>query len=43
VIAADVPHLWIGNPDEVGAYSAGLVVPERGSSYLTWREVKDWF
>jgi len=43
VIAADVPHLWIGNPDEVGAYSAGLVVPERGSSYLTWREMKDWF
>jgi len=43
VIAADVPHLWIGNPDEVSAYSSGLVVPERGSNYLTWREVKDWF
>ncbi|HVL24182.1 MAG TPA: ABC transporter substrate-binding protein [Thermomicrobiales bacterium] len=43
VIAQDVPHLWIANPDEVSAYSAGLWVPERGSNYLTWREVKDWF
>jgi peptide/nickel transport system substrate-binding protein len=43
VIAQDVPHLWIANPDEVSAYSAGLEVPERGSNYLTWREVKDWF
>jgi peptide/nickel transport system substrate-binding protein len=43
VIAADVPHLWIANPDEVTAYSAGLVVPDRGSNFLIWREVKDWF
>jgi len=43
VIAQDVPHLWIGNPDEINVYSAGLVVPERGSGYLTWREVADWF
>jgi peptide/nickel transport system substrate-binding protein len=43
VIAQDVPHLWIGNPDEISVYSAGLVVPERPSSYLAWREVADWF
>lgn len=43
VIAQDVPHLWIGNPDEISVYSAGLVVPERKSAYLAWREVADWF
>ncbi len=43
VIAQDVPHLWIGNPDEISVYSAGLVVPERPSAYLAWREVADWF
>lgn len=43
VIAQDVPHLWIGNPDEVNAYSVGLVVPERGSGYLSWREIEDWY
>jgi peptide/nickel transport system substrate-binding protein len=43
VIAQDVPHLWIANPDEVSAYSAGLVVPDRGSYYLAWREIADWF
>jgi peptide/nickel transport system substrate-binding protein len=43
VIAQDVPHLWIANPDEVSAYSAGLVVPDRPSSYLAWREVHDWY
>jgi ABC-type transport system substrate-binding protein len=43
VIAQDVPHLWIGNPDEISVYSAGLVVPERPSSYLAWRDIADWF
>lgn len=43
VIAQDVPHLWIGNPDEISVYSAGLVVPERESAYLAWREVEDWY
>jgi len=43
VIAQDVPHLWIANPDEVSAYSAGLVVPDRGSNYLSWREVHEWY
>jgi peptide/nickel transport system substrate-binding protein len=43
VIAQDVPHLWIANPDEVAAYSAGLEIPDRGSYYLSWREVADWF
>ena len=43
MIAQDVPHLWIANPDEVSAYSTGLVVPDRPSNYLTWREVHDWF
>jgi peptide/nickel transport system substrate-binding protein len=43
VIAQDVPHLWIANPDEVAAYSTGLVVPERDSAYLAFREIADWF
>lgn len=43
VIAQDVPHLWIGNPDEVTAYSAGLVVPDLPTNYLRWRKVGDWF
>jgi peptide/nickel transport system substrate-binding protein len=42
VIAQDVPHLWIGNPDQTYAYAADLVAPERTSSYFEWREVKDW-
>jgi peptide/nickel transport system substrate-binding protein len=43
VIAQDVPHLWIANPDEIGAYSAGLVVPDLPTNYLRWRKVGDWF
>jgi peptide/nickel transport system substrate-binding protein len=43
VIAADVPHLWIGNPDQAYAYTANLIAPERTSSYFEWREVKDWY
>lgn len=42
VIAQDVPHLWIGNPDQAYAYSANLEAPERTSSYFEWRDVKDW-
>lgn len=42
VIAQDVPHLWIGNPDQAYAYTANLQAPERTSSYFEWREVKDW-
>ncbi|HEV2074380.1 MAG TPA: hypothetical protein VGR29_12140, partial [Thermomicrobiales bacterium] len=43
VIAQDIPHLWIGNPDEIVAYSTGLVVPERPSAYLAWREIDEWY
>jgi peptide/nickel transport system substrate-binding protein len=43
VIAQDVPHLWLGNPDTAFAYSANLVTPELASSYFEWREVKDWY
>ncbi len=43
VIAQDVPHLWIGNPDATEGYSTGLATPERTSSYFTWRDVKDWY
>jgi len=43
LIAQDIPHLWIGNPDEIAVYSAGLVLPERPSAYLTWREIDDWY
>lgn len=42
VIALDVPHLWIGNPDQAYAYTAALEAPERTSSYFEWRDVKDW-
>lgn len=42
VIAADVPHLWIGNPDQTFAFSANLNAPDRSSLYFEWREVKDW-
>jgi peptide/nickel transport system substrate-binding protein len=42
VIAADVPHLWVGNPDHTYAYAANLVTPDRTSSYFEWREAKDW-
>jgi len=42
VIAQDVPHLWIGNPDQAYAYTANLEAPERTSSYFEWRDVKDW-
>lgn len=43
VIAQDVPHLWIGNPDATDAYSTRLTTPELSSSYFTWRAVKDWY
>ena len=43
VIAQDVPHLWIGNPDQVYGYTASLVSPERTSAYFEWREVRDWY
>jgi peptide/nickel transport system substrate-binding protein len=42
VIAQDVPHLWIGNPDQAYAYTANLTAPERTSAYFEWRDVKDW-
>ena len=43
VIAQDVPHLWIANPDTVRAYSAGLVVPEASSIYFAWQRIADWY
>lgn len=43
VIAQDVPHLWIGNPTQVTAYSANLVTPDLSSGYFEWREVKEWY
>ncbi|MEA2525487.1 MAG: peptide/nickel transport system substrate-binding protein [Thermomicrobiales bacterium] len=43
VIAQDVPHLWIGNPDQAYAYAANLIAPERTSSYFELRDAKDWY
>lgn len=42
VIAQDVPHLWIGNPDQVYAYTANLSTPQRDSQYFEYREVETW-
>lgn len=42
VIAADVPHLWIGNPDQTYAYTSNLISPDRTSQYFEWRDVKEW-
>ncbi len=42
VIAQDVPHLWIGNPDQVYAYTANLSTPQRDSQYFEYRELPTW-
>lgn len=42
VIAQDVPHLWIGNPDQVYAYTANLSTPQRDSQYFEYREYATW-
>jgi len=43
VIAQDLPHLWIANPNIAWAYSPGLVVPERSGSHWELREIYSWF
>lgn len=43
VIAQDVPHLWLGTPRQVYAYSANLHTPDTINGYFDWREVKDWY
>lgn len=43
VIAQDIPHLWIANPDVAYGYSPGLITPERSGSYWETRELYDWF
>jgi peptide/nickel transport system substrate-binding protein len=43
LIAQDVPHLWIGNPDAPTAYSTGLYYPQQSSSFFTWRRIHDWY
>jgi peptide/nickel transport system substrate-binding protein len=42
VIAQDVPHLWLGNPDQVYAYTVNLSAPDRVSDYFAFREIRDW-
>lgn len=42
VIAHDVPHLWLGNPDQVSVYTSNLITPERLNHYFTFREVREW-
>jgi peptide/nickel transport system substrate-binding protein len=43
LIAQDIPHLWIANPDVAYAYTKGLITPERSGSYWESREVWDWY
>ena len=43
LIAEDVPHLWMGIPNEVWAFSQGLLIPEKPTGYLTIRSIKDWY
>lgn len=43
LLAQDVPHLWLGVPDEVWGIAKGLVVPQKPVGYLTIRSARDWY
>jgi peptide/nickel transport system substrate-binding protein len=42
-MAKDVPHLWLGVPDEVWGWTKGLNIPQKPNGYLTMRSTKDWY
>ncbi len=41
-LAQDVPHLWLGVPNENWGFTKGLRVPQKPTGYLTIRSIKDW-
>lgn len=43
VIAQDVPHLWLGNPNNAIAHSAELVLPDCDEGYRCLRVARDWY
>ena len=42
-LAQDVPHLWLGVPNEIWGIRKGLVIPKKQTGYLTIRAIKDWY
>ncbi len=42
-LAQDVPHLWLGIPDEIWGIRRGLVIPEKPVGYLTVRAAREWY
>jgi peptide/nickel transport system substrate-binding protein len=42
-LAQDVPHLWIGVPNEIWGIRKGLVIPNKPVGYLTIRAARDWY
>jgi peptide/nickel transport system substrate-binding protein len=42
-LAQDVPHLWLGVPNEIWGIRKGLVIPKKPTGYLTIRSIKDWY
>lgn len=42
-LAQDVPHLWLGIPDEVWGITKGLVIPKKLTGYLTIRTAAEWY
>jgi peptide/nickel transport system substrate-binding protein len=42
-LAHDVPHLWLGVPNEIWGIRKGLHIPKRPVGYLTIRSARDWY
>lgn len=42
-LAQDVPHLWLGLPNEIWGIRKGLVIPKKPVGYLTVRSAREWY
>jgi ABC-type transport system substrate-binding protein len=42
-LAQDVPHLWVGVPNEIWGIRKTLVIPKKPVGYLTIRAARDWY
>lgn len=42
-LAQDVPHLWLGIPDEIWGIRRGLHIPNKPVGYLTIRSAREWY
>jgi peptide/nickel transport system substrate-binding protein len=42
-LAQDVPHLWVGVPNEIWGIRKALVIPKKPVGYLTIRSARDWY